>query len=329
MAPDHIPVIDPQTRDRVNKLFHQGLDSKLLRHHSAQAMKMLREAYELTHHHERTPRFADIWPALTAYRLAHLTLRRPDLTYDELMEVDEWLIEACRQRVLGPWPCLYRLAVMHRLKANDLIDGAFAHARERVLQHLDEESAQLQSHIFNALELSAYFLGQPYHSLEGIGEIENRNNPYAEFGPPGQKWMLVGPDPLISKVKYPREFALQELGEQGGNKENDKKVVLFKLPESLRHEWKLTSQAGYEPVPNSHTAKLLAAILLVKSRAEAQDLMGLDNPNTFRSAISRGKKDFERLTGYPLEDTPNGLPKVPSQVVVYGAVDCNALATPR
>lgn len=321
---------DIELRSRIDDLLHQGSNSKLLRGDRNRALQFIREAYDLTHDNEGVAQYVAPWPALTAYRLAHLTLRMPSLTEKELLDADEWLKEASDEPALGPWPSLYRLAVIHRLQSREQIKPAFDRARERVLLQIDKDfrdSAQLQHYLFNALELSAYFLDQPYKSLEGIGGLENQDDPYVDIEPDYQKWMLVGPDPSISEVKYPRALALKELDVRETGSDPNTQVVLFKFPQSLHPKWKRASDPNWASM-RGKTAKILTGILLVKTREQVREWLGAKNDSTFRSDIRRAKKDFRDLAGISMRHVPGQLPSIPPEVIVYGAVDCNALATP-
>jgi hypothetical protein len=106
-------VTDEDRRTRVLRLLGQLESKKLQRAGTAEALRLAREA-----RHEATRPYEVVqpWPAVTAYRYAHLLLRANPQRQEELEEIDELLNEAGREKVLGPWPALYRLTVLHRLR---------------------------------------------------------------------------------------------------------------------------------------------------------------------------------------------------------------------
>ena len=128
---------------------------------------IMEEAHELA---TREPALDSPWPALTAYRLAHLVMRgaRDDET---LLRAEELFAYSARtdSESLGPLPTIYRLAAMHRLKAPpSQINDEFGRAMERLQTwniedyETRESRTHLQRGVFNLLELSSYFAGIPY-----------------------------------------------------------------------------------------------------------------------------------------------------------------------
>jgi hypothetical protein len=102
--------------------------------------------------------------ALAAYRLAHLEVRRGDR-----QAADELFTYSARQEKLGPWPRLYRLALLSG-------EGATPEAKRegflRALQAAKADTApakdpRLAGESFNMFELAAYFLGLGLTELDG------------------------------------------------------------------------------------------------------------------------------------------------------------------
>ena len=126
------------------------------------------------------------WPQITAYRFAQLKCRQPDKSVDmleEIAELFELASEGQDQKLYGPLPRIYQLAVLHQLKTNDP-DSRDAYDRPnptlevfrraaqvmRIPGLVDEKAGKmgLQGVSFNMLELASFFLDLPYDMLGGL-----------------------------------------------------------------------------------------------------------------------------------------------------------------
>lgn len=216
-------------RAEVYRLLKQGSCEKLLFDRTRDALERVNEAYELTFDKEGLPLLLEPFPSLVCYRKALLMLRGEELTHDKLLEIDELLSRARKENSLGPWPRLYRLSVLGRLRElgqvpEPKIKKAYAAARSAVKDYLNEErwdeytqtTNVIQREIFNALELSTFFLGRKYSDLEGVGarffaDSGSSSEIFLGMGPEDERWYLLSSKAELRSVIFPRSLALREL----------------------------------------------------------------------------------------------------------------------
>ena len=248
-------------RVRVHRLLTEAASHKLLRAGTNHALERAREAYDLARH----PPALHPWAALSAYRLAHLVLRDPR-TQESLEEADTLLAEAAREPLLGPYPRIYRLALLQRL-------GASRAAIERIFQEAvrsyDEwirtapvsaenaPSVPIQTDLFAMLELAGYFLDLDRGPLDGRGA--RLDEPYLRDA----HWRLVGPDPRLTDVAISEATALAELDALGPELGAS---IVFRLPPDRSAAVLRVADGPWEPLP--HRAARLFACLL---RQDAED----------------------------------------------------------
>jgi hypothetical protein len=135
-----------------------------------------------------------IYPALIHYRLALLALRDiKSLTQTQLIDVSERLNKASSFKQFGPWPLLYRMVVLKKLKDKEELKRVFRDAIEfvsdqsglvRGIQEADSTDlhypGMAQSHIFNAMELATFFCELDYGPLTGVlDSFMGHSNGYA------------------------------------------------------------------------------------------------------------------------------------------------------
>ncbi len=264
-------------------LIHDALTDagsyKLQRAGTDVALAAARKAYALA---EEEPALA-LWSALAAYRLAHLVMRQPR-TPEVLHEADALFAEAGRHESLGPYPHVYRLAVLHHLAAPPrTVEAAFKRAVDayatwtrppsraaRTDADRSEDGASedalalpgtIQTELFALLELSGYFLGLSRRPLDGRGA--RLDQPLFQ----GPHWRLVGPDPALGDVlvsKATADAELVDLAPRLGA------AFVFRLPANRN---KATLTVGTrEPSPLPHRAARLLACLL---RHDARDMDAL------------------------------------------------------
>jgi hypothetical protein len=142
------------------------------------------------------------------------------------------------------------------------LESAFAKARDAVKSWLQIRDTKpegerhqyrrtpIQDGLFNMLELAAYFMGAKYESVEGLG------GPYSDLMLGPDSWMLVGPDPHISAMRFPREPAFAELEDRGRLRSG---CVLFRLFRK-RAQWKRAEQRDWTST-NCDEIHLLALLL--------------------------------------------------------------------
>ncbi len=336
---------DTRRRSDVDALLRQCTDEKLRRGDTARALSKARQALTLV---TQAPSLGSPWEQLAAYRVGHLMLRTKG-SNRKLDEIEELFARASQisastgQFPLGPLPHIYRLAVLHRMliladseqhreglrrRIRQVFEIAREEVQHRVGAHFqrsewtgaNSERGQIQEGLFNLLELAAYFLGEHYAPLEGLGALDVAT--YA----PDDAWFLVGPDPLIAKIRLARDLALEELDSRG---EADSKAVLLVFPPIPENaKWRLASATEWQEV-NPEWIKIL--ITLLKERPMSRDRLlsrlGADedkNARTnLRKAIERANDALRCLTGRDDLDSfkkSSDPLRLTEELVIFGAV---------
>lgn len=327
-------------RREVADLLCEAADRKLVFGNTEEAAKKARKAHDLAH---RNPELDTLWKILSAYRLAHLALRTAK-TREDLEDVDRFFAEAASGNLLGPLPQIYRLPVLHRLRSEFEQDSKGERIREAFRDTLESlrnwqasngsgaeawQRAQLQSGVFNMVELASYFLGMPYlPQLEGLGWNHPDSDNLTAFFPsnPARHWCLVGHEKRLKAVRYSKELALEELDSIS---QRYPEAILFKLSSE---EGCIRRGAG-EWMRESINGLKLLAVLLLGEVADRDDLrkkvMSIPrggNTSPFRQMKRRLTVRLAELSGLPeqeifLEDSAKGLPVVNREIPVYGAIE--------
>jgi hypothetical protein len=190
----------------------RGLDEKLLMGGTGHALELLEAAYASA----RSPD-ALSWPlpAVTAYRLAYILMRRAR-TEDDLARVDDLLTEAGQGETVDPLQHALHLVVIERLR--DAANGPEERARLRKLslaafQRLRDSSRRtdvdaterpIQEDLFNLVELSGFLVGD-----DDYGALEGRARLSAQFLPRSQEdaFMLFGNHGVDPGVRWTRSLA--------------------------------------------------------------------------------------------------------------------------
>jgi hypothetical protein len=124
----------------------------------------------------------EIYHAIIQYRLALLALRDiKSLKKDELVKVSDRLNKLTGRSEFGPWPLLYQMVALRKLKDKEGLQRVFRKVVESVSHHsglvrgirdVDLDGVDYpgiaQSHIFNALELATFFCELEYGPLASI-----------------------------------------------------------------------------------------------------------------------------------------------------------------
>lgn len=261
--------IDAVRRKRAAELLKDGTEAKRWRHATHEAQSYLQEAHDLAW---KEPKLQAPWPQITAYRLAHIKMRSAK-TYEDLLEVDELFLGATGDGTLGLVPRIYRLGVLKRLwdiTKSDYVEKQIGQVFDRSISELqrlvgstilEEEEfymrTPLQAGLVNMLELAAYFLDRPYTPLEGL------HGPYLDLNLGEDDWYLLGHDPILRTVRYPRQLAEAELE---ALEKSFPSGLFFKLPLSREEQsWKLPDKTWTRPRAK-HYIRLLACLLLGKDR---------------------------------------------------------------
>jgi len=333
-----------ERRRAVERTLERATDFKLLSGGTHPARAELEDAWELA---LQSPRLPPPWPQLVAYRLAHVLMRAND---DRQLERARGLFEeATRDGILGPMPHVYLLATLSRLRSElpgDArrveLDARFAAVFNKAIEltknlpymrgRSSEESyedASIQHGILNLLELSAYYLKQPYVPLEGVGGA------YRDLGL-GDDWFLVGPDPAIAAIRYPESLAVAELEARG---EANPGAVLFRWPNCPEQPtWKAPGDKWRKA--SDSQIRLVANILKpeTRSRLSFRDrIVGEENDRDdgvrkdarYRKIMSRTKEKLQELSRRPGADliqpgVRDDIPLLAADLVVIGAVSDEA-----
>lgn len=200
-------------REELLEKLARASNEKVLRGAEADALR------ELEHVHERANALGlRPWAAIAAYRLAHLRMRTAR-GQDDLQEADDLFVEAAREEGLGPWPDLFRLAVLHRLERREMLARTFERAKTEVRAAVARAGGRssaaelphdvaLQEGCANALELCCYFLGAEYDGLEGLGALPFGRRNRRRATPQGPRgWYLVSHG--ISELARDSQFVLR------------------------------------------------------------------------------------------------------------------------
>lgn len=305
-----------QRRVEVQRLLNKGSEAKLQRHQTAKARDVLKRAYDLA---IEEPVLERPWPQLAAYRYAHMLLRLEPKSEADLSEIDHLFVEAAKAKSLSALPSLYRLAVVDRLRRVSTVDEKYVKAsfelccqsvREHLASHGRGDKFRLQHGLVNMLELAGYFLGLPLDALEGIAD---------NGGGSMDHWYLVGPDPVIAKVNFSREHALEELD---ARQETNRQACVFCLPAEGDPWWRQSPNTNLRKL-RENTARLLVARLCARNARPREALGEETSPENARQALKRFKEDLAELTGRNTDDfqgTEPGSIGLPPDFVVYGAI---------
>jgi hypothetical protein len=163
-----------------------------------------------------------LWLGESCYRLAHLLLRTPNLSLDELYRIDELLVQAINSSYFGLMPHLYRLPVLSRIEPLVPADDQ-SFIRQKIRQTWQKAldfygrprtapPSFIQDQTFNMLELTAYFLGESLEPAIGFGvlrahEIDNTWKLYGE-GYPDYCWSEITARTVFEESQSHMEQAL-------------------------------------------------------------------------------------------------------------------------
>jgi hypothetical protein len=208
--PVETPEQREQRRTRCYQALMEALDVKLQRGGTGDALDLLESAYESA----RSPdELSWPMPAVTAYRLAYILMRRAR-SGDDLARVDALLTEAGQSETIDPLQHALHLIVIERRRDAAQEAGARARLRKRsraAFQRLKEAPRRpdadatgrpIQDDGFNLLELSSFLIGDDdYAALEGRGAARFR--PFDQDG----AFALIGNQGVDPGVRWTRSLA--------------------------------------------------------------------------------------------------------------------------
>ncbi|MBS2034008.1 hypothetical protein JST97_03420 [bacterium] len=202
-----------EKRSQVVRLLEGGTRQKLMRGEVPRAFEPIREAYSLA---TTPPRLESPWPEVCAYRLAHVLLRHKTVDCERIQQLFE---EASRLEALGPWPALYRMALLQFLGRKEELPALWQQAfarRSSGSTSPDSTSAGLRSNEVMALELMACASGNfsSLPQLNGLGlplDVEDHPIWTHLFGGEDCAWRMYGPSPHLMQIAYPHSAARAEL----------------------------------------------------------------------------------------------------------------------
>ena len=210
--------------DEIKQLLFYSINEKARPDGSESALPSLEEAVKLSNKIKNP-----IWSNVPKYRLAHL-LFRSARTVDQLKEISNLLSDVINNqanRKLNFLCHILLIAASCRLKeygeqASNLDLNQLTRAATASLRILQSESSErdnstsnLQSELFNLLELSTYFSGEDYSNLLGLSLSEKYKDLYIELVPsnasPEMLWRIVLTSGKLDEFAYSKEEAKQEL----------------------------------------------------------------------------------------------------------------------
>lgn len=202
---------------KVKQLFFEATNAKVVVGGDTEySINILRRAYHLSAELED-----DIWPYITAYRLAHLLFRKAGST-DEFDEIIELLkhAEKSASSYISIHSGLLKFAALNRLKmlglqnAEELQKSCLEHIIlkiseiNKVQRGVDDLNRPIQSEYFNVIEYLVYATGFEYDRLNGIG-YDDLNTLFP--GRNNDVWRIFGPKGAIDEFAYNYETGQLEL----------------------------------------------------------------------------------------------------------------------
>jgi len=192
-----------------------GLGEKLLMGGTDHALEHLEAAYASASSPSALP---GPLPAVTAYRLAYLLMRRAR-TEDDLARVDQLLTEVGQRDTVDPLRHALHLVVIERLRdaANEPESKAELRKRSLAAFHCLRESSRntvadaterpIQEDLFNLVELSGFLLGaENYRAMEGQAHLTTKFLPQHQ----GDAFVLFGNHGVDHRVRWTRTLAESE-----------------------------------------------------------------------------------------------------------------------
>ncbi len=320
----------PIERTQTHSLLQKTTNLKLLHGDPDQVLKLAREAYGLASGK------LEPWPQLTAYRLAQLLCREPDLSVDGLKEINQLFERAAKGRVksMGPLPRVYQLAILHRLKIRDpqkqdlynqRIKSTFQDAADTIhlpslvnSQHRDK--FHLQGDQFNLLELASYFLELPYSPLLGSDDASRTSFDYSG------SWIIVSNQADFKPVRYTERF-----------EEIEVESLLLQSTEAIGfkiHEHGVDGSIGHGPADawadgNAEQLRLLAKLLHNPDCPRTDLLRKISNEavsdENFRQIKLRLKRKLKQLVVDADEPINRNDNSINLPIPIYGIVQSEIL----
>lgn len=331
------PAGNVSRRRQVQQYLQQATSEKLLKGGLHVALKAAETAYALA---TEEPAVEQPWPALAAYRLAHLMLRKGADSITDLERVESLFLEAGRATVLGPLPRIYRLGVLDRLVRSaaeedaralyaSRLDQAFRVASGHIADPVENDPV-IESPQFNMLELAAYFLGRggelptgKHARPEPLGKL------LAEAG-----WFLVGPEREIARLRMAEQIARDELL---ARIESDPGCRWFIL---APYRSRLGPLERYrEQMLKASDSQLRLLVCLLEGRAstpsgEVNAVTGdPDKTDSFRQIRHRLRRRLATSFGLAPDEAvrtrPDGLHRLGDGLRIYGCVEESTYKSPN
>jgi hypothetical protein len=332
----------PELRDELKSRLQRLSDEKLLLGNPERLRQLAAEAVEMSR------LVGPPWKQLAEYRFAHVLLRQPSVTEDHaeetarLKQIEEHFKLAAnyeQERLFGPLPYIYLIAVLNRLMKHDQDNAADYQQKierhfetaARLTSQLDlivpssneSETGPLQQHSFNLLELVSYCLDLDYRVLSGQGGLSHENRFLNGY------WCIFSNDPTVQAIPYDLEFGLAELEEILASNP-DSVGFIYGNATTVRNGWKYGRQKDMDHEVNDDYLKLLSIILAEPSLAERSNTAARNQyfayleADACRQIKRRCKKALQTLTGMGAEkifpSTSFGL-----EIPIYGLINRAAL----
>lgn len=299
-----------EKRKEVERLLKEGTDEKLQKANTKKALETIEKAHKMAQELEPP------WPQVAAYRLAHLLFRDPNA---DLVRVRDLFREAICGNHLGPMPKIYELAVLHRMQSKQEDIEACFEGAIHLMRHFahDERSESvmkegcyrtaIQDCAVNLVELSAYFLGLSHDEILGLTP-EGSSSVFAGLGLGKSSWKLVGREPDLAKISYPRAMAEAELEALG--KKHGAVLVKFSADERSA-EWKFVGNKKYSSVKSKgFTLKTLREVL-----AKRRSRVALEDKK--RTQITRLRNELRKQLKCNIDPIPRGETTLHEEICMY------------
>jgi|GEM_PF-1699066 len=324
--------IEARRSELVERL-HECIDEKVLRGGTELALHKAEAAYEMAH---IAPPVPQPWPALAAYRLAHLLMRKDAIDIDTLRRADRLFNEASQCDALGPVPLIYRISALSRLKGAAMSADERSEAEHQLDQIFDQaiqgihrmafpsmrdqlHKTDLQGHAFNLLELAAYLLGHPYRKLEGLAGFDY-------FNPTKKgKWQIVGHD--VKQINMTAEFARCEFTARAKNSDG---CLVIELNEHDA-KWGVSPCAPKDLKFVNHEQAKLLVLSVLSPNLPKNDFQrrivgdyGANPAGRYRTTRKRARQEVQKLLANPqLEVFHENM--LNREIPLIGLVDSSAL----
>ena len=283
--------------NKIKDLFFEATNSKIVMGLDvSHSERLLRKALNLSKGLED-----QVWPYITAYRLAHILFRNAQMTSEltEIFQLAEYS-ENSSSEYIKFHSKLIKFAAIDRLRRSgsvsfeeklketqlEIVQSIYALQQvKRGASRLESDQQSIQDNQFNYLEYMTYMAGIDYAPLLGVG-YNDKNTLF----PDGinDVWQVIGPHGYTDRFSYNHEIGLIELDRIVREKEADGWYVLGAtgIGNELHADNNLNSDAN--------TQRIVILNEIIKSGAlgiKASKLASLIAPQHYESDFDFGSRE--------------------------------------